>query len=77
MPERAAFHFHGRLVPASFEGFARHRAARLGLVLDMLEVGHGGARAVLHGPRAMLDAFEMACMLGPIDCLVSGMTRED
>lgn len=76
MGERAVFRFSGRLVPASFEGFARHRAARLGLALEGLHVGEDGAQAALHGPRAMLDAFETACSLGPLDCLITNTVRE-
>jgi len=33
------------------------------------------ARAVLHGPPDLLDAFEMACALGPLDCIVLHVMR--
>lgn len=68
--------FTGRLVPASFAAFARARAARLGLALEALRVGEGEATATLRGPAALLDAFELACALGPLDCLVRDCVRE-
>jgi len=76
MDERAAFRFAGRLVPASFAAFARHRAARLGLALERLEVEEAEARAVLRGPAWLLEAFVLALSLGPLDCLVTSAERE-
>ena len=72
----AVMRFHGRLVPGSFAAFARHRAARLGLELLALEADAGTARAHLAGPAALLDAFEMACSLGPLDCVILETARE-
>jgi len=73
--ERAVIRFTGRLAPASFTSFARHRAARLSLRLDAWQVDKHQARAVLHGPPDLLDAFEMACALGPLDCIVLHVMR--
>ena len=73
----ASFAFKGRLAPDSFRDFARRRAARLSLKLE-----EGGASAQsfacrVSGPLALVDAFEMACSLGPLDCLVLDVWRED
>jgi hypothetical protein len=75
MPD-AVMRFRGRLVPHSFCDFARHRAARLALRVIALEADAHGASAWLEGPPALLDAFETACSLGPIDCLVTSVERE-
>jgi hypothetical protein len=72
----AVIRFRGRLVPASFAAFARHRAARLDLRLLSLTADAAGARAHLAGPAALLDAFELACSLGPLDCIVQDTSRE-
>jgi hypothetical protein len=75
MHEGACFVFKGRLRTESFVEFARHRAARLGLGF---EVGHVSVDAValkVSGPAELVDAFEMACSLGPYDCLVLDVAR--
>lgn len=77
MMPAATFTFTGRFRPASFADFARHRAGRLELSLDALEAGPGSVTTAVAGPAALIDAFEMACSLGPIDCLVLDVTRED
>jgi hypothetical protein len=71
----ARFRFHGALRAASFSAFARTRAARLGLVLHALEVSADGAEARVEGEEALLGMFEMACALGPLDCLVRETER--
>lgn len=77
MMPAATLVFSGRLRPASFAAFARHRADRLDLALDALDAGPSAATASVSGPAALIDAFEMACSLGPLDCLVLDVTRED
>jgi hypothetical protein len=67
--------FTGRFEPASFADFAAHRAARL--ALDLAVEAAGRYRVVLSvgGQEALVDAFEMACSLGPIDCVVLDVER--
>ncbi len=67
--------FTGRFEPASFADFAAHRAARL--MLDLAVEAAGEDRVVLSvgGQEELVDAFEMACSLGPIDCLVADVER--
>ena len=70
MIETTTLIFLGRFRPGSFLDFVRHRAARLALDVrpaaardDMIEVS-------VSGESDLVDAFEVACTLGPIDCLV-------
>jgi hypothetical protein len=77
MMPAATLVFTGRFHAASFAAFARHRAGRLDLALDALETGPSAITAAVTGPAALIDAFEMACSLGPLDCLVLDVTRED
>jgi acylphosphatase len=66
--------FHGRLGEA-FTSFALRRANRLSLRgwIDASEVG--STTIVVEGPEALVDAFELACSLGPIDSDVESWTR--
>jgi acylphosphatase len=69
------FIFTGRFEPASFADFARHRAARLSLDADQLDLGSDRVQITVSGQPDLVDAFEMACSLGPIDCLVEDVRR--
>jgi hypothetical protein len=66
----ARFRFRGTLRASSFRAFAEARAARLGVTLHALDVGVASAEARVEGEEALLGMFEMACALGPLDCLV-------
>jgi hypothetical protein len=73
--ESARFVFKGRFQTQSFVEFARHRAERLGLDVQF---GQASAEAValnVSGAIEMVDALEMACSLGPFDCLVFDVVR--
>jgi hypothetical protein len=73
--ERARFVFKGSFRTKSFVEFARHRAERLGL--DVL-FGQASVEAVamsVSGAIELVDAFEMACSLGPFDCFVLDVVR--
>jgi hypothetical protein len=75
--EHARFVFKGTFRGQSFGEFARHRAERLGLDLQL---GQASAEAValnVSGAAELVDAFEMACSLGPFDCLVRDVVRQD
>jgi acylphosphatase len=69
------FIFTGRFEPASFADFARHRAARLSLDAGQPDLGSDRVRITVSGQPDLVDAFEMACSLGPIDCLVEDVSR--
>ncbi len=75
--ERARFVFIGRLRTDSFIEFARHRAARLGLWIDVAQISEVAITVNVSGPTELVDAFEMACSLGPYDCLVLEVARDD
>jgi hypothetical protein len=77
MSERTRFVFTGRLRTDSFIEFARHRAARLGLLIDVAQMSAMAVTVNVSGAAELVDAFEMACSLGPYDCLVLEVTRHD
>jgi hypothetical protein len=73
--EHARFVFRGTFRTKSFIEFARHRAERLGLELQF---GPSNAEAVavnVSGSVELVDAFEIACSLGPFDCFVLDVVR--
>lgn len=74
---RATIIFTGRFRPASFAEFAAHRATRLSLGLGIEALGEERVVLTVAGPEVLVDAFEMACSLGPLDCLVLDVVRED
>ncbi len=62
--------FHGRFQTESFLEFVRHRAERLGLRAGVGTVTPNRIEVSVAGDEELIDAFELACSLGPIDCLV-------
>jgi hypothetical protein len=75
MIETARLVFIGRFRPASFLDFIRHRAARLALCVRAEFVRHDVIEVSVAGESDLLEAFELACGLGPIDCLVRDYHR--
>jgi hypothetical protein len=75
MSENASFVFSGRLRTDVFVEFARHRAARLDLAIDIGDVSDEAIGLTVRGASDLVDAFEMACSLGPYECLVLDVTR--
>jgi hypothetical protein len=73
--EHARFVFKGTLQPRSFIEFAQHRAARLGLDLQLGQASTNAIAVNVSGAVELVDAFEMACSLGPFDCLVFDVVR--
>lgn len=73
--EAARFIFRGTLDCVSFEEFARHRAARLDLEIQVGACDSGSATLSVKGQEALVDMFEMACSLGPYDCIVVDVER--
>jgi hypothetical protein len=68
--------FIGRLRPDSFAEFIHHRAGRLALDHGLGALGPERVEVTVRGEPDLIDAFEMACSLGPIDCLVLDAFRE-
>jgi hypothetical protein len=60
----------GRFEPGSFAEFVHHRALRLALSAGIGTIGPNRIEVSVSGDPALVDAFEMACSLGPINCLV-------
>jgi hypothetical protein len=70
-----SFVFEGRLNSASFEAFARHRAARLDLKLKIETQTERALSLSVDGEPDLIDMFEMAMSLGPQDCIVLDVIR--
>ena len=68
--------FLGRFEPESFAEFVRHRAARLSIGMRLGVVGRERVEVAVQGADDLVDMFEMACSLGPIDCLVLDIYRD-
>lgn len=69
------FTFRGRFNPVSFADFARRRAARLDLALELGEFRDAKAELSVAGHPDLIDMFEMAMSLGPHDCIVLDVAR--
>ncbi|WP_407178627.1 hypothetical protein [Bradyrhizobium sp. STM 3562] len=69
--------FRGRFNPESFVDFVQHRAQRLQLDVVVERIGADLIEVAISGPRDLVDALEMACSLGPIDCLVREVRRKN
>jgi acylphosphatase len=67
--------FVGRFEPLSFAEFVHHRAHRLALSAGIDTIGPDRVEVSVAGDAALVDAFEMACSLGPINCLVLDIFR--
>ena len=68
--------FTGHFAPEAFGAFVRHRAARLNLAATILDSSLERVRVAVSGGAEMIEAFELACSLGPASCLVRDVTRE-
>jgi acylphosphatase len=75
--EQVKFNFVGSLHAASFLEFAQHRARRLSLDLVTEGRSDGHAQMLVTGQADLVDAFEMAMSLGPQDCVIRDVWRND
>jgi acylphosphatase len=75
MTRGATLVFLGQLQPESFLEFVHHRAERLGLCAGVRSVRHDRIEIFVTGEQDLIDAFEIACTLGPLDCLVLDHAR--
>lgn len=76
MIETATFTFRGQMICSSFTEFAQHRARRLDLELNMGPCDAAAAVLSVRGQGDLVDAFEMACSLGPYDCIILDIERK-
>ncbi|MVA22980.1 hypothetical protein V6582_24620 [Agrobacterium vitis] len=67
--------FEGQFDCESFLTFARHRAGRLDIDLDVEACSDSRVAVSVAGQDALVDMFEMACSLGPTDCIVRDVWR--
>jgi hypothetical protein len=72
-----SFVFSGDLRQASFRQFAQHRAERLSLGIEFGAASERFFDVTVAGDEALIDMFEMACSLGPYDCIIHDVTRRD
>jgi hypothetical protein len=75
MIEAARFTFRGQMVCESFTEFALHRARRLDLEINIGACDSACATLSVRGQEDLVDAFEMACSLGPYDCIILDIER--
>ncbi|OBZ95033.1 hypothetical protein ADU59_14705 [Pararhizobium polonicum] len=75
MNEKARLVFKGHLNPDAFIEFAGHRARRLDITLEITSADDAALSVTVEGAADLVDAFEMACSLGPYDCLVLDVVR--
>ena len=75
--ETVRLSFVGRLVPPSFAEFCDRRAERLDLEMSVRSVASDRFTVEVSGQPDLVDAFEMACSLGPLDCLVLDCDRTE
>jgi hypothetical protein len=75
MRAAATIVFSGSLQPGSFLEFVAHRGGRLALSTRLEAAGPDQVTVSVSGEPELIDAFEMACSLGPIDCLVRDVVR--
>jgi hypothetical protein len=73
--KNARLAFKGTFRTKSFVEFARHRAERLGLDVQFGQANAEFIAMDVSGAVELVDAFEMACSLGPVDCLVRDVVR--
>lgn len=69
------FVFSGKMHSEVFVAFARDRASRLDLELEVGPVSDRAIVLAVRGEPDLIDAFEMACSLGPSDSLVLHVER--
>ncbi|BCH56453.1 hypothetical protein ACQZ61_02005 [Agrobacterium vitis] len=67
--------FEGDFNCQSFLNFVRHRAGRLDIGFDVEACSENRVAVCVIGQEALVDMFEMACSLGPTDCIVRDVWR--
>jgi hypothetical protein len=73
--ETVRMSFKGHFMPPSFVEFVDRRAARLDLEVSVTSAAADRVSVEISGQPDLIDAFEMACSLGPMDCLVLDCER--
>lgn len=73
--QAARFTFRGQMECESFREFALHRARRLDLEIHVGACDATSATLSVKGQEDLVDAFEMACSLGPYDCIILDIER--
>jgi acylphosphatase len=66
----------GELGRAPVAEWVTHRARKLSLEGRIVTDGPAAISVVVAGPEALLDAMEVACLLGPAKALIGQIDRE-
>ena len=69
--------FSGRNIGAGFLDFVEDRARRFGLDGWAAIERPDAATVLVAGPEALVDMLEVACLLGPADCLVETVEHRE
>ena len=77
MASKVRFVFSGKFRGDAFIEFARDRAARLDLALEIGAASDQAVAMTVRGEADLIDAFEMACSLGPFDSLILQIGRSN
>ncbi len=77
MRSLATIEFIGWFETDHFAEFIDHRARRLDLDMRVEAADDHHFSLCVSGEPDLIDAFEMACSLGPLDCLVIDVIRHD
>ena len=75
MTNLATIVFLGHFQTESFLDFMAHRARRLALRAGVRSASAERIEISVMGEDDLVDAFEIACTLGPIDCVVRDHRR--
>lgn len=75
LTETVRISFTGHFVPPSFLEFVDRRAACLDLDVSVESAETDRVAVEISGQPDLIDAFEMACSLGPLDCIVLDCER--
>lgn len=75
-PVQLRFSITGRMHVPSYLEFVAERAGWLG-VSGWAAADAEAVTVVAAGPEAMVGALEMACLLGPLSAIISGISGSD
>lgn len=73
--QREIMVIHGRFDPTAFLAWIARHAGKLGLRNEIAHASVDRIELRTEGPEELLDALEMACLLGPIEAWIDTIDR--
>ena len=70
------FVIQGKVSAPGFRPWLAAHAARIGISAEFCGASADSLQMRVEGPPALLDAMEMACLLGPIEVWVDRIRRD-